>query len=102
QSQTEASIMGGIAFAGSRGITRVEVSTDYGETWLPAEVKDALSTNTWVLWLRKWEPTPGRHDLLVRAADGNGELQIEERRRTAPGGAAGYDLVPVRIVPHSS
>ncbi|MDP6101002.1 MAG: molybdopterin-dependent oxidoreductase [Dehalococcoidia bacterium] len=102
QSQKEASIMGGIAFAGSRGITRVEVSTDYGETWLPAEVKDALSTNTWVLWLRKWEPTPGRHDLLVRAADGNGELQIEERRRTAPGGAAGYDLVPVRIVPHSS
>ena len=99
QAKENASAIGGIAFAGSRGISRVEVSTDYGETWLPAEVKEALSPYTWVLWLRDWHPTPGRHDLLVRAADGDGELQTEERHRPSPDGATGYDLVPIRIIP---
>jgi len=40
----------GIAFAGTRGISKVEVSTDGGTTWKTAQIKDPLSKYTWVLW----------------------------------------------------
>ena len=40
----------GIAFAGDRGISKVEVSTDGGTTWKSANIKDPLSKYTWVLW----------------------------------------------------
>ena len=40
----------GIAFAGDRGIVKIEVSTDGGTTWKTAQVKDPLSQYTWVLW----------------------------------------------------
>ncbi len=39
----------GIAFAGDRGISKVEVSVDGGNTWKTAIVKDPLSQYTWVL-----------------------------------------------------
>src|SRR5215210_1532338 len=38
----------GIAFAGDRGISKVEVSTDGGNTWQSASIKDPLSSNSWV------------------------------------------------------
>ncbi|MDA4118406.1 MAG: molybdopterin-dependent oxidoreductase, partial [Thaumarchaeota archaeon] len=44
----------GVAFAGDRGIEKVEVSTDGGNTWTPASVKDPLSNYTWVLWTADW------------------------------------------------
>ena len=40
----------GVAFAGDRGISKVEVSTDGGTTWKSASIKDPLSKYTWVLW----------------------------------------------------
>ena len=41
----------GIAFAGDRGIAKIEVSTDGGTTWKTAQVKDPLSQYTWVYGL---------------------------------------------------
>jgi hypothetical protein len=38
----------GVAFAGDRGISKVEVSTDDGTTWKSANIKDPLSQYTWV------------------------------------------------------
>ncbi len=40
----------GIAFAGDRGISKVEVSVDGGRTWNPATLKTPLSPYSWVLW----------------------------------------------------
>src|SRR5919205_4164137 len=40
----------GMAFAGNRGIAKVEVSIDGGATWKDAHLKDALSPYTWVPW----------------------------------------------------
>src|SRR3982074_2693723 len=42
--------VGGVAFAGDRGIQSVEVSTDQGQTWQPGQVKPGLSPYTWQLW----------------------------------------------------
>ena len=39
---------GGMAFAGDRGILKVEVSTDGGKSWKPTELEDPLSQYTWV------------------------------------------------------
>src|SRR5437899_8008661 len=46
----------GIAFAGDRGISKVEVSTDGGATWKSANIKDPLSKYTWVLWAAGFSP----------------------------------------------
>src|SRR5205085_1725436 len=40
---------GGIAFAGVRGVSKVEVRVDEGE-WQDAELRTALSSTTWVVW----------------------------------------------------
>lgn len=87
----------GIAFSGDQGISRVEVSQDDGKSWAPAEVKEALSPFTFVVWVYNWEPLPGKYTLLVRAADKKGLLQAGLQREPYPDGATGYHSITVRI-----
>jgi len=88
---------GGWAFAGSRGISGVELSADDGKTWFPAAVKDALAANTWQFWSAAWKPpAPGEYAFKVRAVDGGGAIQRGGRRRL-PDGAEGYHEVRVRF-----
>jgi hypothetical protein len=85
-------ITAGIAFAGDRGISRVEVSADGGQTWEPAEIKASLSPYSWVLWHRQWTPSrSGKHKLLVRATDGRNQTQTSQYAPPAPSGSSGYD-----------
>jgi hypothetical protein len=87
----------GIAFAGDRGITKVEVSTDGGRSWEPADIKQALSINTWVLWRKQWTPAQaGKHLLIVRATDGRGVVQTSQLAPPAPSGSSGHHAVNVR------
>jgi hypothetical protein len=79
----------GIAYAGARGISKVEVAVDDGP-WVEATLlKPALSPLTWVLWRFEWPYRQGRHTFRVRAYDGRGRLQSTESRRPDPGGATG-------------
>ena len=80
--------VGGIAFAGARGVERVELRVDSDE-WLPAEVNRPLSPLTWVLWRAILDIPPGEHEVTVRAVDGQGEVQTVERSGTHPDGATG-------------
>jgi Oxidoreductase molybdopterin binding domain/Mo-co oxidoreductase dimerisation domain len=90
-------VIAGIAFAGDRGISKVEVSTDGGASWEQAVVKPALSTISWVLWQHRWRPAqPGKHRLLVRATDGRGQTQTSQYAPPAPSGSSGYHSVGVR------
>jgi DMSO/TMAO reductase YedYZ molybdopterin-dependent catalytic subunit len=94
--KAEATIAG-IAFAGDRGITKVEVSTDGGRTWQPGDIKTALSPYTWVLWHRQWAPEQaGNHLLIVRATDGRGVVQTSQLAPPAPSGSSGHHAVNVR------
>jgi hypothetical protein len=88
----------GIAFGGSRGISRVEVSLDDGKSWQAASINYSSSPLEWALWSYDWHPAePGEHKLIVRAVDGAGELQTSEERWTAPSGATGYHRVTARV-----
>ncbi|WP_338255330.1 molybdopterin-dependent oxidoreductase [Dictyobacter halimunensis] len=88
--------MVGIAFAGNRGIQRVEVSDDGGTTWKEAKLDPAFSKDSWVFWRMDWRPTrAGTYTLAVRATDGTGEVQTGRKQNTVPNGSTGYHIVTV-------
>jgi DMSO/TMAO reductase YedYZ molybdopterin-dependent catalytic subunit len=88
----------GIAFAGDRGITRVEISTDDGHTWQNAQLDYQPSRIAWAFWSLAWRPTqPGEYRLAVRAVDGAGTYQTSDRRGITPDGATGYHRITVRV-----
>lgn len=88
----------GVAFGGDRGVSRVEVSADGGRAWQEARIDYPGSRLTWALWSHEWRPAgPGEYQLVVRATDGTGALQIATERGTAPQGATGYHQVTARV-----
>jgi DMSO/TMAO reductase YedYZ molybdopterin-dependent catalytic subunit len=80
--------IGGIAHAGARGISKVEVQVDDG-AWQQAELRAPLSKLSWVIWRYNWLFQPGKHTFTVRCYDGNGTLQIATPSRPEPNGATG-------------
>ena len=91
--------VGGIAHAGDRGISRVEVKADDGP-WQPAPAQP-LSDLTWVIWRLEWPLREGDHVLSVRAYDGHGELQIARPHSPYPSGATGNDTQSASVRPVS-
>jgi DMSO/TMAO reductase YedYZ molybdopterin-dependent catalytic subunit len=90
--------IGGIAWAGDRGIRTVEVQVD-GGAWDAAELlSPPFGPLTWVLWRYEWPVVAGRHTFRVRATDGKGVLQIEQLAEPHPNGATGYHAVMVSFV----
>ena len=84
----------GIAFAGDRGIAKIEVSTDGGATWKTANVKDPLSKYTWVLWTAGYvPPNKENYAIVVRATDKTGKIQTTEMSPPFPNGATGYHTI---------
>jgi hypothetical protein len=83
-----------MAFGGDRGISKVEVSSDNGETWDDAEITKPGTKLSWSLWSYQWVPDEeGETMLVVRATDGSGNLQISEYRDQVPDGATGLHHV---------
>ncbi len=84
----------GMAFGGDRGISKVEISTDDGETWDDVEITKLGTKLSWSLWSYQWTPDEeGQTELVVRATDGDGKLQISEYRDQVPDGATGLHRV---------
>jgi DMSO/TMAO reductase YedYZ molybdopterin-dependent catalytic subunit len=88
----------GIAFAGSRGIRQVEVSTDGGGQWSTAQLAAPLAPSAWRVWSYDWiVAAPGRYTLLVRATDGTGSLQTSVEQDPAPDGTAGLHEITITV-----
>ncbi len=86
----------GVAWAPDRGITAVEVRVDAG-AWQAARISRPISSATWVQWTLPWTATPGTHTLEVRATDGTGDVQTDQRSDPAPDGARGHHQVLVNV-----
>ncbi len=97
----QAMLLSGIAFAGRRGIARVDVGVGVPDDssqrllWMDADLQPELGPAAWRLWTCPFTPTAGRHRLVVRATDGDGVSQPGERRGNFPNGAHGWHTVDV-------
>jgi DMSO/TMAO reductase YedYZ molybdopterin-dependent catalytic subunit len=84
----------GHANAGTRGIQKVEVSTDGGSSWNEAQLSPVLEPNlggdVWRQWAYSYEPPAGSHEVVVRATDGTGTLQPKKNSGPYPRGASGW------------
>jgi DMSO/TMAO reductase YedYZ molybdopterin-dependent catalytic subunit len=88
----------GVAWAGDRGIRRVEVSLDDGRTWTPAVLRRQLAPAAWRQWRLPWVPSGnGRVRVKVRAVDGRGALQTDRPAPPHPSGASGYHGIEVVV-----
>ncbi|WP_313692524.1 molybdopterin-dependent oxidoreductase [Halorarum halobium] len=83
--------LAGAAYAGTRGIDRVEVSTDGGGTWTEADLSEPLpGEDVWRQWAHRYDPPDGSHEAVVRAVEADGTVQPREESRAFPSGPSGW------------
>ncbi|MGW4566929.1 sulfite oxidase [Streptomyces sp. NPDC004561] len=72
----------GRAWSGQAPVTSVEVSTDGGESWQPADLDPPADGHRWAwrAWQRTWTATPGDYLLAARATDAGGHTQPLDQR----------------------
>jgi DMSO/TMAO reductase YedYZ molybdopterin-dependent catalytic subunit len=86
----------GFAWTGNGVVRSVEMSTDGGRGWAPAQLGAPPKAFSWVPWTHSWEAAPGDHVLMSRATDDAGRQQPLARD---PARKDGYELnycAPVR------
>jgi DMSO/TMAO reductase YedYZ molybdopterin-dependent catalytic subunit len=77
----------GRAWSGESEIAGVDVSTDGGASWSPAQLDDSsLGRWAWRSWAFEWDAQPGEHELCCRARDAAGNAQPV----AAPWNVGGY------------
>jgi len=88
----------GVAYAGSRGISKVEISFDGGKSWDETELRRVLPRDDWMPFTYVWTP-PGQgiYDVRVRAYDGDGVAQDATERDSFPDGATGIDRRMIKV-----
>ncbi len=87
----------GVAFSGNKGISEVDVSTDSGQIWQRATLKQPQSDLTWVLWELAWQPKAGSYGVVVRAIDLEGNVQDPTEESPLPNGSSGYHSISVNV-----
>ena len=85
----------GRAWSGWAPIEAVEVSTDGGATWSPAELGPEPQPGAWCAWSFAWDAAPGEHELCCRARDAAGNAQPV----AADWNVGGYANTSVQRVP---
>jgi DMSO/TMAO reductase YedYZ molybdopterin-dependent catalytic subunit len=97
---TSKKIAAGVAFAGKRQITKVEISID-GQTWINCELLHGAKPLVWTQWSTEWEAQPGRYQVSVRATDETGFTQNVDAGgyldQSYPNGSSVISSVAVRV-----
>ncbi|MEO1090740.1 MAG: sulfite oxidase [Pseudomonadota bacterium] len=66
----------GHAWSGDRLVEAVDLSIDFGATWLPTELDAPVNTGAWQNWRTNVTfPEPGYYEIWARAADNGGDMQ---------------------------
>lgn len=89
--------IGGIAFAGSRGVERVELRIDQ-DPWIDVELEPYEPELVWQRWRYDWSAPPGRHELTVRATEVGGIRQVEQEAPPHPDGMTGLHTLTVAVL----
>ena len=88
----------GVAWAGDRGVSRVEVSTDGASTWTEALLRAPVGPLSWRQWALPWTPErTGAVEVVCRATDGLGRVQTAAVAPPHPAGATGLHRVTVDV-----
>jgi DMSO/TMAO reductase YedYZ molybdopterin-dependent catalytic subunit len=89
-------MIGGVAWAQRRGISKVEIQIDNGP-WQSTTLLPVPSIDTWRQWTLKWPATPGKHRITVRATDNGGDTQTDAVAPPDPDGATGWHSIEVEV-----
>jgi DMSO/TMAO reductase YedYZ molybdopterin-dependent catalytic subunit len=85
----------GIAFAGNRAITNIELSID-DSLWMPVSFQQT-NEGDWARWSADWIPyTPGNYRVRVRATDSAGFIQADDMPNF-PNGSSTIHSIVVRV-----
>ncbi len=88
----------GIAYAGDRGVSGVEFSSDDSQTWHPTVFLDPpLGRDTWMRWQAEFDIAAGQTlTLTSRAIDGTGAVQTDVFNLPQPDGGSGRHSIQVK------
>jgi hypothetical protein len=71
----------GVAWSGHGPVDRLEVTTDGGQSWHPADLGKLDSPYSWRTWEFRWEAREAGHYLIrARATDAAGNVQPVQAR----------------------
>ena len=87
----------GVAWAPTRGISKVEVRVG-SAPWRVANLAEVMADTTWRQWWIDWDAKAGDYIIAVRATDGDGNVQSEQYVPIEPNGAEGWHSVNVRVL----
>ncbi|RYP87191.1 oxidoreductase [Nocardioides guangzhouensis] len=93
----ENAVIGGVAWAQTRGIGKVEVRVD-GGPWREATLGPDAGVAYWRQWFLAWkDATPGRHRVACRATTLEGDVQTAARATPFPAGSSGIQEIAVDV-----
>ena len=71
-------VVKGVAYAGESGVAKVEISTDRGKTFSPAQIQRGPTNLVWTMWAYPWLlPAAGKFTIVARVTDNNGVTQTK-------------------------
>ena len=66
----------GHAWSGDRAVETVELSVDFGASWMPADLDPPVNAGAWQQWRRRVDfPAAGYYEVWARATDSAGDRQ---------------------------
>jgi DMSO/TMAO reductase YedYZ molybdopterin-dependent catalytic subunit len=88
----------GAAWTGESEVTKVEVSSDGGKTWIAARLIDQPVRYAWRRWEFAWQPLgkPGPCVLMARATDARGRVQPMTRDPDRRNGIVSH-VLPIEV-----
>lgn len=89
-------VIAGVAWAQHTGIEEVELRIG-GADWVTCALADEPTIDSWRQWSYRWNATPGRYDISVRATDASGHTQTSARADVVPDGATGWHTISVEV-----
>jgi len=75
----------GTAWSNTSPVSKVEVSTDGGQTWKPAKLGGQATKYGWRLWQYDWKAAEGKYTLMSRATNMAGQTQPLTEEWNPPG-----------------